>query len=220
MELCSPLPKANHECKKEKQREKSNMKKFKRTETIGHISSTYWSPFSAYYMSFRSSRSQESNSLNGMWIGAEMKKLWLFKDNRTKLSENYVAAKWVAKISRPKAHFAAAKWAEKSLAKISQGVSQLWNHLQAHVCHFASWNSIFAAANQGAKSSPSCEPSCKIISKLQNHLQVAKSQIQLAKWRLSVCENFTRHAPTCEIHLCNLRYLLLTKLDFFSRYFV
>ena len=69
----------------------------------------------------------------------------------------------------------------------------------------------------------SCEPRCEIISKLwtklQNHLQVAKSQIQLAKWRLSTCENFTRHAPTCKIHLCNLRYLLLTKLDFFLKIF-
>ena len=37
LELYSPLPKTNHECKEEKQREKSNMKKFKRTETVGHI---------------------------------------------------------------------------------------------------------------------------------------------------------------------------------------
>ena len=31
LELCSPLPKENQECKEEKQREESNMKKFKRT---------------------------------------------------------------------------------------------------------------------------------------------------------------------------------------------
>ena len=52
LELHSPLPKANQECKEEKQREKSNMKKFKRIETLGHISSTSWSPFYAYHMSF------------------------------------------------------------------------------------------------------------------------------------------------------------------------
>ena len=79
LELFSPLPKANQECNEEKQREDSNMKKFKRTATIGHILSTSWSPFYAYYMSFWSSGSQESNALNGMQIGAEMKKLWSLK---------------------------------------------------------------------------------------------------------------------------------------------
>ena len=52
LELCSPFPKANQECKEEKQREESNMKKCKRTTTIGHISSTSWSSLYAYYMSF------------------------------------------------------------------------------------------------------------------------------------------------------------------------
>ena len=42
-------------------REKSNMKKFQRTATVGHISSTSWSPFYEYYISFQSSGSQESN---------------------------------------------------------------------------------------------------------------------------------------------------------------
>ena len=37
LKLYSPLPKANQECKEGKQREKSNMKKFKKTETVGHI---------------------------------------------------------------------------------------------------------------------------------------------------------------------------------------
>ena len=65
LELHSPLPKVNQECKEGKQREKSNMKKFKRTATLRHISSTFWSPFYAYHMSFRSSGSQESNASNG-----------------------------------------------------------------------------------------------------------------------------------------------------------
>ena len=75
-------------------------------------------------------------------------------------------------------------------------ILHLRNHLQAHVCHFASSNSVFAAANQVAKSSPSC----KIIN--------------------STCEIFTSSICTCEIHLCNLKYLRPTQLDFFSRYFV
>ena len=37
LELCIPLPKANQECKEAKQREESNMKKFKRTTAGGHI---------------------------------------------------------------------------------------------------------------------------------------------------------------------------------------
>ena len=41
LELCSPLPKANQECKEEKQREESNMKKSKRIETLGLISNTF-----------------------------------------------------------------------------------------------------------------------------------------------------------------------------------
>ena len=155
--------------------EKSNIKKFKRIETLGHISSTSWSLFYSYYMLFRSSGSQESNTLNGVWIGAERKKLWPFEDNRTKLSENFTAQSLFHSCEM------------KSTCEISQGVSQLRNHLQAHVCHFASWNSIFAAANHVAKSPPSCESSCKsspsyiITSKLWNHkfnLQNQSSNLQ------------------------------------------
>ena len=55
--------------------------------------STSWSPFHAYYMSFRSSGSQKSNTLNGAQIRAELKKLWPLEANRTKLKANFVAAK-------------------------------------------------------------------------------------------------------------------------------
>ena len=89
MELCSTFPKANQECKEEKQREESDMKKSKRTATVGHISSTSWSPFYAYYMSFRSSGIQKSNALNGVQIRAEMKKLRLFEENYTKLKGHF-----------------------------------------------------------------------------------------------------------------------------------
>ena len=47
------------------------MKKFKRIETVGHIQSTFWSPFHAYYMFCRSFRSQESNTSNGPQIGVQ-----------------------------------------------------------------------------------------------------------------------------------------------------
>ena len=67
------------------------MKKSKRTATVGHISSTFWSSFYAYYMSFRSLGSQESKALNSVQIRAEMKKLWPLEDNHTKLKDNFAS---------------------------------------------------------------------------------------------------------------------------------
>ena len=67
------------------------MKKFKRTATLGHILSTSQSPFYAYYVSFRSLGSQESNASNNMQIRAEMKKLWPLEENRTKLKGNFAS---------------------------------------------------------------------------------------------------------------------------------
>ena len=95
-------------------REKSNMKKFQRTATVGHISSTFWSPFYAYYMSFRSSGSQESNASNGIQIKVETNKLWPFEDNHIKLCENFVAPLAHERhFAAPHSHFAAAKWPTK-----------------------------------------------------------------------------------------------------------
>ena len=67
------------------------MKKSKRTADVGHISITSWSPLYAYYMSFQRSGSQESNALNSVQIRAEMKNLWSFEDNRTKLKDNFAS---------------------------------------------------------------------------------------------------------------------------------
>ena len=145
MELRSPLPKPNQECE-EKQREESNMKKFKRRANTRHISSTSWNPFYTYYISFWSLGSRESNTLNGMQIEAEMKKLWPLEDNWTKLKDNFA--------------------------------------------------------------------SCKVTN------STCEIQVQLAIWTLSTCEIFTSHVLTCEIHLCNPRYLRPTLFDFFFRYFL
>ena len=134
MELRSSLPKANHECKEGKQREKSNMKKFKRIATLGHISSTFWAPFHSYYILFRSSGSQESNTSNGVRIEAEMKKLWPSEDNRTKLSENFAAAKSACETTCR--HTCAT-------SQVQIPFSQLWIKLRNHL--------------QVVKSPPSCE---------------------------------------------------------------
>ena len=108
LELLSPLPKPNQECKEEKQREESNMNKFKRRASVGHISSTFWSPFYIYYIFFRRSGSQKSNALNGVQIGTEMKKLWPFEDNRTKLKDNFTSCEITNSACKIKVQFA--KW--------------------------------------------------------------------------------------------------------------
>ena len=55
--------------------------------------STSWSSFHAYYMSFWSSGSQESNTWNGVWIKVEMNKLWPLEANCAKLKGNFAVAK-------------------------------------------------------------------------------------------------------------------------------
>ncbi|KAL6310854.1 hypothetical protein AAG906_036897 [Vitis piasezkii] len=51
--------------------------------------STSSSPFYTYYISFRSSGSQESNASNSVQIGVETKKLWSLQENCTELKENF-----------------------------------------------------------------------------------------------------------------------------------
>ena len=117
LELCSPLPKANQECKEEKQREESNMKKSKRTTIVWHILITSWSPLFAYYMSFRRSGSQKSNALNGAQIRAEMKKLWPLEDNCTKLKDNFASCE-ITKFKLRNGHFQLVKFSH-SLMRLS-----------------------------------------------------------------------------------------------------
>ena len=99
----------------------------------------------------------ESNTLTGVRIEAETKKLWPFEDNHTKLSENFAAAKSVC----------------ETTCKHTCATSQFKFHF--HTMRITLRNQPF-----------------------------------LAKWTLL----------TFEIHLCNLRYLRPTQLDFFSRYFM
>ena len=150
------------------------MKKFKRTATIGHIYSTSWSPFYAYYMFFLRSGSHESNASNGVGIGVETKKLWPFEENHIKLCENFAAAKPPPSTRVP-------------LHKLK--------------LHFPSYEPRYEITFK-------LPNKLQIISKLQKHLQVMKSQIQLVKskfklgkWTIQTCES------TCKIHLCKLRYL-------------
>ena len=54
-----------------------------------HFWSTSRSPFSAFYIPFRSLESQESNGSNHVWFGAEMRKIWTSEDNCIKLRDNF-----------------------------------------------------------------------------------------------------------------------------------
>ena len=116
----------------------------------------------------------------------------------------------------------------KTTASSCAKISQLRNELRNEI-HLRNFARCFAAAKPPPSTRVplhklklhlrSCEPRCEItsklrnklqiISKLRNHLQVVKSQIQLAKWTIQ----------TCKIHLCKLRYLPSTKLDFFLKIF-
>ena len=171
------------------------MKKFKRIVTVGHILSTFWSLFYAYYMLFRSLGIQESNASNDVQIGVETKKLWPFEDNRIKLWE----------ISQPRKF------------RSPKPILQLRNEI--HLRNFAR---CFAAAKPPASTRVplrklklhlrSCEPRCEItsklriklqiISKLWNHLQVAKSKFKLAKWTIQRVNHLAK--STCAIlDICN-----------------
>ena len=52
--------------------------------TLDTFWSSYWSSNYSYYILFLSLGIQESNSLNGVQIGVETKKLWPFEDERAK----------------------------------------------------------------------------------------------------------------------------------------
>ena len=146
------------------------MKKFKRTETFGHISSTSRSPFHAYYILFRISGIQKSNASNGVRIGVEAKTLWPFKDNRIKLCENFAAAKSTFRCENfvAQSPFCSCEMSCETTYKHTYATSQvetpssqlqttLRNHLQAA-------NQV-ANHLQVEKSPPSCEitnSTCKI----------------------------------------------------------
>ena len=148
-------------------KEKSNMKKFKRTATIGHILSTYWSPFDVYYMCFEA---QEVRSLTLQTVHESELKQSSYGCLKTTTSS-------CVKISQPKAHFAAAKWAAK------------WNPLgKFRSCETHLWH--MSAISQ------SMPPSSQLRTTLRNHLQVVKSQIQLAKSKFKLEKWTIQHAKS------------------------
>ena len=66
---------------------------------LSHFWSTSRSPFSTCYIPFQSSGSQESNALNRVRFGAEMRKRWPSEDNCIKLRDNF--ARWKSRCEIP-----------------------------------------------------------------------------------------------------------------------
>ena len=73
-----------------KERSKEKMKKIEDSSCSlpSHFWSTYRSPFSTCYIPFQSSGSQESNALNRVRFGAEMRKICPLEDNCSRLMRN------------------------------------------------------------------------------------------------------------------------------------
>ena len=88
VKLRSHLPRVNPDCKEKKQRE-SAIKHILDDSRSSHFWSTFWSPIFTFYIPFQSSESQESNDLNHVWFGAEMRKIWTLEDNCIKLRDNF-----------------------------------------------------------------------------------------------------------------------------------
>ena len=84
---------------KEKQRGKaSKVKRSKEDSSCSlllHFWSTFRSPFSTFYIPFQSSGSQESNALNRVWFGSEMRKIWPSEDNCSRLVRNFRTTPWL-----------------------------------------------------------------------------------------------------------------------------
>ena len=88
LELHSPLPKSFKVCKeRSKERGKTEWRKQRKASCslLVHFWSTYRSLFSTLYIPFQSLGIQDSNALNGVWIGAEMRKIWPSQDNYIQL---------------------------------------------------------------------------------------------------------------------------------------
>ena len=73
-------------------KEKSAIKSILDDSHVSHFWSTFWSPIDEFYMSFRSSGSQQSNASNGAQFGIEMKELQPLQANHSKLKEEFCTA--------------------------------------------------------------------------------------------------------------------------------
>ena len=156
--------------------EKSNMRKFKRTTTVGHISSTSWIPFLFFSNIGKLEVQRFKRCANRSW-NEEVMAVWR--------QLHQAVRKFCSCEMRCKTHL----WHASAISQPMPPSSQLWT----------TW-----------EITSKLKMKLRIISKLQNHLQVVKSPLS-CKTKVQTCkmDNLTCESP-CEIHLCKLRYLQLT----------
>ena len=152
--------------------------------------STSSSPFYTYYIPFRSSGSQESNSLNGVQIRVETKKLWSLQENCTKLKENFAQCESRCEIFRT-----------------------VQNHLLPHECHFLSSFLFSYGAKQLAKffffsettseSGGTCETTSEKANQLAKIHPICKNPKSKFAWLLFLVRN---GFAQCEPPLCHDYY--------------
>ena len=146
---------------------------------ISHFWSTFWSPIYAFYMSFRSSGSQQSNASNGAQFRVETRKLQPLQVNHSELKEAF------CKVLRN--HPFVAKWFGSLFAQccgIPPKVSRYMRHTR-------SWAPQDESRLRSAARLAFC---CEVISQLFLYVcEISQTSFSLAKWFLKPPEVCYRH---------------------------
>nr|CAN74259.1 hypothetical protein VITISV_015531 [Vitis vinifera] len=167
--------------------------------------STSSSPFHAYYISFRSLGSQESNNSNGVQIGVETKKLWSLQENWTELSGNFAHLNPRCEtppgtrvpFRTPQAHFHTVR---NKVRKFRTPLFKVRNSFQGA-----------KISVQGASISHTSIEGAKNFRTVRNHLLAHECHFAHLKPIFTPCEtrcenlssrciNFAHHNSRCEIH--------------------
>ena len=153
---------------------------------LGHIWSTYSSPFYTYYIPFRSSGSHESNAWNGVQIGVETKKLWSLQENWTELSGNFAHLNPRCENLSSRCISFAHHYSR------CENFRTVRNHLLAHECHFAHLKLIFPLCETRCENFAQCEIECETRFKVWNsHFKVRKFCYCWTRfWRTSWSSNY------------------------------
>ena len=196
LELRSPLPKPNQGCKKEKQR---NLTRNSRGQQLLDTFRVLPGVHFMHTICRFEAREVRSPTLQ---IMHESKLQWR---SYGRLKTTVSSCVKISQLRNELRKF-------RSPKPISQLQNELWNAPLAHKRHFAAPYSHFAAAKWPAKMPLGCEiePRCEItsklrmklqiISKLRNHLQVVKSQVQIAKSKFKLGKwTIQRAKSTCAI---------------------
>ena len=156
--------------RKEQRREEkqSEENKGQQLSLLSHFWSTYWSPFSTFYIPFQSSGSKESNASNGARFGVETKELQPLQADHSKVLRNQP---FVARISQP---FCTVLWislevSRRNGSQTPQDESQLRSGARITFC-------------------------CEVISRpFLDVCEISQTSFSLAKWFLELPDIF---APT------------------------